>query len=45
MKRSTWIAVAVVLLAFFVSQFRLPDIDKVLSGALNPVEELEVWRR
>ncbi len=44
-KRSIWIAVAVFLVAIFISRFQVPYLDDLLARALNPVEELEVWRR
>ena len=46
-KQRIWFAVAVVLatLHIFLDPPRIPDLDELLSGALSPVVELEVWRR
>ncbi len=44
-RRLICIAVALTLVAVFIAQFRMPDIDELLFGTLSPVEELEVWGR
>jgi hypothetical protein len=46
-RRGIWFAVVVALACFslFLDRPRRPDLDELLSGALSPVVELEVWRR
>ena len=44
-RRGTWFAVVVGLALFLVSQIRIPDLDELLSGALDPVVEMETRRR
>jgi hypothetical protein len=44
-RKGIWFAVVVGFASLLVSQIRIPDLDELLSGALSPVEELEVWRR